>query len=547
MVSNRVLPLAARYVFVLLAALLVYYVIRDPLYIAVGNISFPWKESLYPTQPETNQDGLAAIGGEGADGKVPIEEPAAGTAQDTRDKELQAPIDGENHDVAYVKKYKPEPVPLTPIGDHFPWITYSGSPPRVLDNNLPPNPHVDEVTPLLIGFTTNWPLLLQCVSSYIAAGWPPGDIHVVENTGTFSANRKQQLELQNPFFLNHTALELLGVKVLATPTLLSFAQLQNFFLHTAVERDWPFFWWSHMDVLVFSDEEVKKNDRDHDWDHDPYATIYERAVGLLRYLNRPDMPPWATHFFDYDHLALVNRNAYIDAGAWDTHIPYAAADCDMYLRLHWAGYWQPQSEAGLIFDVATALDDISALFRVPGAHATFKGDPVFAELGNSAVAEQQKNKNNKDPAGSERAHRDAELKREQDMWPWVDKEGETFAHLIEVAGRMQEVKWAGQKRQQQQQQQKGVQRQAWQGRQRGGHDDPFYRDADGFRSGVETLTDAGRRIFADKWGHRGCDLLTLGVEAKDAWRLERDWDVAAEGLGAEGGSWGKDWMTGANE
>ncbi|KAI1389108.1 uncharacterized protein F4822DRAFT_404986 [Hypoxylon trugodes] len=519
-VSNRVLPLGARYVSVLLAALLVYYVIREPLNSAVSNISIGGKGNFYTTGPDSDQDGVPILGG---DSKSRYVGPA-GAAQAIRDKnEQQRPMGDNGHAIAYVKKYKPDPEPYTPIGDHFPFLTHSESPPAVLENNLPPFPHVEEATPLLIGFTRNWPLLLQCVSSYIAAGWPPEDIYVVENTGVFYSNKRGELELQNPFFLNHTALAILGVKVITTPTLLSFSQLQNFFLQTAIDREWPFYWWSHQDVLVLSDEDVKKNDRDHDWDHDPYATIYERCVGLLRYLNGPDMPPWATHFFAFDHLALVNRDAYLDAGAWDTNIPYYSSDCDMYLRLHWAGYWQPQSEVGLIFDVATVLDDISALFRVPGAHATFQGDPVYALVAGGDASSEQ-----------ERAHREAELKREQDMWPWVDKEGETFAHLVEVAGRMQDAKWADE----------GINRNSWQGRQTGGQSDPFYRDPEGFAAGIETLVEAGRRVFADKWGHRGCDLLSLGIEGKDAWRLERDWDIH-EAPGNEGGSWGKDWMTGA--
>lgn len=484
-ISNRVLPTAARYVSVLLAALLVYYVIREPLNVAVSDILIPEIKSFRTTGPGSDQEGVPLVG---TNGKPPPVGPA-GAAEAIREKNAQKPMGDGNDGIAYVKKYKPDPVPYSPIADHFAWITYDDFPPPVLENNVPPNPRVDESTPLLIGFTTNWPLLLQCVSSYIAAGWPPEDIHVVENTGTFLANRQQELELQNPFFLNHTALGVLGVKVLATPTLLSFSQLQNFYLNLALDRDWQYFWWSHMDVVVMSDEDVKKNDRDHDWDHDPYATLYERSVGLLRYLKGPDMPPWATHFFSYDHLALVNRDAYLEVGGWDTQIPYQAADCDMYLRLHWAGYWQPQSEAGLVFDVAAVLDDIAALFRVPGAHAAFRGDPVYAESGEASSA-------------TERAHKEAELKREQDMWPWVDKEGETFAHLVEVVGRMQEAKWASAA-------DEGARRRnAWVGgRQTGGQDDPFYRDPEGFAAGVETLTDAGRRVFADKWGHRGCDLL----------------------------------------
>ncbi|KAI1084666.1 hypothetical protein F5B20DRAFT_216674 [Whalleya microplaca] len=526
-VSNRLLPLLARYGSVLLAALLVYYVIREPVSVAIGGLS----SSLKLASLSNGEDDIPVV----ADEDVRVEDPLApvGVGQDARNSNPQTPIEEPEK---YVKKYKPTKEPYPPIEDHFLWLTHSNAPPPVPENNLPPIPHVDELTPLLIGFTRNWPLLLQCVSSYIAAGWPPEDIYVVENTGTFRSNRQHDLSLQNPFFLNHTALHILGVNVIATPTLLSFSQLQNFYLSTALQREWPFFYWSHQDVLVLSDEDVRKNDRDHDWDHDPYATIYERAVGLLRYLNGPDMPPWATHFFAYDSLALVNRDAYLDAGAWDTQIPYYASDCDMYLRLHWAGYWQPQSEAGLIFDVNVALDDVAALFRMPGAHASFKGDPVFVD---QQPNQQQSPNAGQDPSQSqerdqEQEHHEAELQREEEMRPWVDGHGETFAHLVEVAGRMHDLKWRD----------RGVRRNTWQGRQTGGLGEPFHRDPEGFAAGVEALIEAGRRVFADKWGHRGCDLLELGIESKDAWRLERDWDIR-ESPGSEGGNWGRDWMTGS--
>lgn len=52
----------------------------------------------------------------------------------------------------------------------------------------------------------------------------------------------------------------------------------------------------------------------------------------------------------------------------------------MYTRLMWAGYAQnestaPATEVGHILDVSTVLDDISALFRIPGIKASFPGDP----------------------------------------------------------------------------------------------------------------------------------------------------------------------------
>lgn len=77
----------------------------------------------------------------------------------------------------------------------------------------------------MIGFTHTWPLLLQAVVSYITAGWPPSQIFVVENTGVHGANADGKLTLQNPFFLDHRALRSLGVNVVRTPVLLSFARI----------------------------------------------------------------------------------------------------------------------------------------------------------------------------------------------------------------------------------------------------------------------------------------------------------------------------------
>ena len=87
---------------------------------------------------------------------------------------------------------------------------------------LSPNSSCSENTPLFIGFTRNWRLLQQAVVSYITAGWPPEDIYIVENTGVMKSNANGQLSLQNPFFLKHTRLDMLGVNVLITPTLITF-------------------------------------------------------------------------------------------------------------------------------------------------------------------------------------------------------------------------------------------------------------------------------------------------------------------------------------
>lgn len=59
-----------------------------------------------------------------------------------------------------------------------------------------------------------------------------------------NSNRMRRLSLQNPFFLDYERLtKIFGVNVITTPTLLTFAQLQNFYLFQATERDWPTYFW----------------------------------------------------------------------------------------------------------------------------------------------------------------------------------------------------------------------------------------------------------------------------------------------------------------
>lgn len=420
-------------------------------------------------------------------------------------------------DETYIKKQKPpaKPAkePTQPIPDPFPLL--SQTPVEevrkklvVPEINRPPKVHVQEETPLLIGFTRNWPQLLQCVSSYIAAGWPPEDIHIVENTGVMYANRDNQLTLQNPFYLNHTQLHILGVNVIVTPTLLSFAQLQNFYAWTALERNWTDFFWSHQDVVAFSfEKEFRPHTDDKSVDNANYS-LYTRAVAILRYLRQPGIPKWANHFFAYDHLTLVHRDAVLDIGGWDTHIPFYSTDCDFYLRQKWAGYFQGSTQVGIIIDTSTVLDDFGALFRIPGIHATFQGDPGPEDEAGDDVLKQL-----------DADERETERKR------LVDRDGETVEHLVEIAYRMQAVKYID----------GGWWRNMWQMRQGGGEGEPFYRDQDGFQVGLDTMIETGRRVFADKWGHRGCDIFDRSE--KDAWRLQRDWNPAMEGMGFEGPYW----------
>lgn len=266
------------------------------------------------------------------------------------------------------------------VTDNFPLAETARSPadlPPVPSWNKPPSTHVKEKTPLFIGFTRNWRLVQQAIVSYVTAGWPPEDIYLVENTGTMSANKNGNLSLQNPFYLNYTRLTtVLGINVLSTPTLLSFAQLQNFYLNTAIQNDWPTYFWGHMDVGALCDEEYGP----------PYKSLYMRAVDKLRETQQPSYllntqtgrnDPWAIQFFAYDRLALVNRETFEAVGGWDTMIGYYGTDCDMHERLTMAGFKMPVADAGFIFDLGTTLDDLYLLYRRQPATAEEDGPPKY--------------------------------------------------------------------------------------------------------------------------------------------------------------------------
>lgn len=254
---------------------------------------------------------------------------------------------------------------------------------------------------------------------------------------------------------------------------------------------------------------------------------------MLSYLRRPGVPKWANHFFAYDHLTLVHRDAILDVGGWDTHIPYYATDCDMYDRLMWAGYWQGETSIGIILDVATVLDDVGALLGIPGIYAAFPGDlgPETekdqyrppqegggVEGGQKVVGKQRR------AAKMENPYSKAEGERSRDL---ISAHGETWEHLVEVGRRMEQGKDTD----------GGGVRNTWQLRQSGGQGEPFYRDPEGFETGLRMMIDTGRRVFAEKWGHRGCDIAQIGLKAEDEWKVEKDWDPKTEGDGSEGDDW----------
>lgn len=79
---------------------------------------------------------------------------------------------------------------------------------------------------------------------------------MIENTGPINANKHGKLSFQNPSYTNYNRLTtVFGVKVISTPTLLSIAQLQNFYLHTSISRNWTHYSWPHMDVVALLQED----------------------------------------------------------------------------------------------------------------------------------------------------------------------------------------------------------------------------------------------------------------------------------------------------
>ncbi|CAD6441757.1 46150536-4742-477b-9dfa-0494c8f8d43e [Sclerotinia trifoliorum] len=424
-------------------------------------------------------------------------------------------------------KYKAYKLPKNhPIVDNFPLALNAHSAsdlPTIPKWNQPPNPHVPEKTPLLIGFTRNWRLLQQVVVSYITAGWPPEDIYVVENTGVMNSNKDGEISLQNPFFLNHTRLNMLGVNILITPTLLTFAQVQNYFLWTAIENKWPAYFWSHMDIVVLSYEDRWLDAHPDDLNPSPtnFQSLYDHCISALRNVTAPNpetgvVKPWALEFFSYDRLALVNTDSYQKVGGWDTLIPFYGTDCDMHERLAMEGFEMGDWAAGAIWDVASSLDDLEVLYRKKDGP-----DPSFIDPNIVEEEPAQQTKKSLNPTSNSRnskhQSRDLGLTKlfsDNNKKQWIDEPiGQaSWKKLLEVLDHMGWSKTANKNG-----------RNTWQGRQTGGHDDPYYRDSEGFERGIQLWIDYGRRVFAEKWGHRDCDLRAQGLVALDAWRVERDW------------------------
>ncbi|KAK7978400.1 hypothetical protein PG988_005890 [Apiospora saccharicola] len=500
---------------------------------------------------------------------------------------LPPPGQAEPSATGPILKYKPAPTyTAPPVKDPFPLLSATSTPPPIPAYNIP-KPDAwkdyDGVTvapPLLIGFTRNWPMLLQTVISYLTAGWPADQLYVIENTGTHQANARGQLSLQNPRFLNHTQLkDVLGVRVIQTPVLLSFAQLQNFFLALSYEHDWPYYFWSHMDVLALSHEsgvpgltdpagepgykslytlclETLQQTLRGDTNADDTAPRKKGEGSLPKFWRTASPPPppkpaeprWATRFFAYDHLTLQNPRALEAISGWDTFIPYYMTDCDAYARFAMDGWSMDKADAGIITDTASVLDDLRALYRDPGVTPSFSDPNPPAPVAEQKPTE-KKGADNHDDAKRDR--RNSRIRRHGDgndsgadtpsskstiMTPFqeenrppiphqpLSKRDVPFPHepmnlalptdywwlLRREADNMFHYKHGGTRG-----------RNTWQWAQRGGDGEPFHYDAGGFEESIGVLTEAGKQVFARKWGHRDCDL--GGYKMGDQWRVEKDW------------------------
>ncbi|KAI8944011.1 hypothetical protein F4801DRAFT_287203 [Xylaria longipes] len=400
-------------------------------------------------------------------------------------------------------RFKPAPTHTPPpISDPFPALVTS-TPPPIPSYNVPEKDSWKKYgllvpPPLVIGFTRSWPMLLQTVVSYITAGWPPEQIYVVENTGMQQANARGYLSLQHPWYLNHAALKKLGVHIVQTPVLLTFAQLQNFYLSMSYTHEWPYYFWSHMDVLALGHENGFENLTPRAGEPG-YKSLYTLCLEELnRTLATDDR--WGLRFFAYDHLTLQNPRAIEDIGGWDTLIPYYMTDCDTYTRLHMKKWTQKDANCGVITDTSVVLDDLLALYRDP------KVTPKFTDP-NPLPPKEEKEEESK-------INKRDVIARDKGEAPPPDMEDpvEYWKVLLRVADSMFHYKHGDRGRN------------TWQAGQRGGQGEPFYYDNAGFSEALNVLTEAGKEIYRRKWGHGDCNLIEgAGLTFYDQWRVLPDW------------------------
>lgn len=111
-----------------------------------------------------------------------------------------------------------------------------------------------------------------------------------------------------------------------------------------------------MDSPAVSDEEYEEEGQG-------YKSLYRRAVTVMKETMQPGYGPLAARWFAYDRLSLVRTKAFVDVGGWDTLIPFYMTDCDMHERLWMKKFIIEDAKAGLIYDVASSVDDLEMFYR----------------------------------------------------------------------------------------------------------------------------------------------------------------------------------------
>ncbi|KAK6330115.1 hypothetical protein TWF718_003543 [Orbilia javanica] len=316
------------------------------------------------------------------------------------------------------------------------------------------------ITPLFVPFTRNHLMIRQTILSYIAAGWPPSQIFIIDNSGTMDANLHGLLSDTNPFHLNYTLYRSrYGVNIMRTPTLLSFAQLQNLMLFTAMAKGWSHYYWTHQDIAVLSDEDKR-----------PYKSLYENVLSSLISLY-PTMnlttakrvgQRWGIVWYSFDWLTLVNVAAATEGGvgAWDTFIPYYHTDCDYYERLRLMDFPILEKHVGEIYDLAEHITDPEYRF--------------FGDEENGTEVESARFKM---------------LKMELNM-------------LMKAKAQSS--------------------RNTWQDELKGGEGEPWTYDPKGFQTAWWDMASAGRAIFKKKWGTSACKPSNDGKTLSRMWNETND-------------------------
>lgn len=210
-------------------------------------------------------------------------------------------------------------------------------------------------------------------------------------------------------------------------------------------------------------------------------------------------------------------------------------DCDMHSRLSFAGYDIEEVQVGILPDVASSLDNLFVLYRQREIHepTTGENEPDKQETHwmEASFTDPNIEAPRVLPKSDEGMKSGQTSARYLKSFPrpipnrrrsWFSKphrweedshmNSVMYTKLVETVDSMQNSKFAS----------KGG-RNVWQTRQVGGEGEPYYRDPAGFEKALGMAVEHGRGVFAEKWGHRDCNLGEVGLKGGDEWKVERDW------------------------